>query len=60
MRVVFKLERKRTFSISNGTKYWRKLGKLHRLTGPAYEYPSGRAEWWVDGFGIYFERWVRL
>jgi hypothetical protein len=33
-----------------GIKRWKnKEGELHRLDGPAVEYPSGKEEWYQDG-----------
>jgi hypothetical protein len=35
---------------SFGNKLWRNnLGQLHRLDGPALEYPSGKEEWHQNG-----------
>jgi hypothetical protein len=33
----------------DGSKYWKKGYKLHRLDGPAVEHPDGRKSWWIDG-----------
>jgi hypothetical protein len=30
-------------------KFWRLKGELHRVNGPAIEWPSGTKEWWVNG-----------
>ncbi len=33
-----------------GNKFWRnKKGELHRLDGPAMEYPGGEKEWYQNG-----------
>jgi hypothetical protein len=32
-----------------GTKIWYKEGKLHRLNGPAKEFPDGYKEWYKEG-----------
>jgi hypothetical protein len=31
-----------------GIEEWWIHGKLHRIDGPAIEYPSGRKEWWIN------------
>lgn len=42
----------------DGSRYWRRDGRLHRLAGPAVEKataPTGSAEvdqWWVDGLFV--------
>ena len=33
----------------NGAKYWYQNGKLHRLDGPAIEYPNGTKYWYQNG-----------
>jgi hypothetical protein len=39
-----------TLSIDDGgTKVWRLDGKLHRLDGPAVEYPHGEKVWCMNG-----------
>lgn len=30
-------------------RYWKNSGVLHRIGGPAIEYPNGDKEWWVNG-----------
>jgi len=32
-----------------GNRIWLTNGIIHRLDGPAVEYPSGNKEWWVNG-----------
>jgi hypothetical protein len=34
---------------NNWNKEWYKKGKLHRLDGPAIEYPNGHKEWYKEG-----------
>ncbi len=34
---------------ADGTKIWRRDGKLHREDGPAVERPDGTKQWWLDG-----------
>ena len=34
---------------TDGTKQWLQNDKLHRLNGPAYEYPNGTKGWWIEG-----------
>ena len=34
---------------ANGTTEWYKMGKLHRLNGPAKEWSNGRKEWYLNG-----------
>lgn len=33
----------------NGIKYWYQNRKLHRIDGPAIEYPDGTKEWYING-----------
>ena len=35
--------------LEDGTKEWRKYGKLHREGGPAIELADGDKEWWIRG-----------
>lgn len=35
---------------TNGSKRWYLDGQLHRVDGPAVEYPNGPKEWWLNGF----------
>lgn len=37
------------FELQNGSKYWNKDGKLHRLDGPAVICWDGSKQWWIDG-----------
>ncbi len=34
---------------SNGTRFWYKDDKLHRLDGPAIEWVDGSKSWWKNG-----------
>lgn len=38
-----------TVTLPDGTREWRREGRLHRVGGPAVELPDGGTEWWVDG-----------
>lgn len=33
----------------NGTKFWYKDGKKHRIDGPAVEYSNGYKYWYIEG-----------
>ncbi len=34
---------------TNGNRYWRLNGKLHRTDGPAIEYADGTKVWYLNG-----------
>jgi hypothetical protein len=40
-------------------KEWWLHGTLHRTDGPAVEYANGDIEWWLDGYWISFESWLK-
>jgi hypothetical protein len=43
------MEQEPTLKISaGGTKSWRIKGKVHRVDGPAVEWPDGTKEWWLN------------
>jgi hypothetical protein len=43
---------------SNGTKQWYLNGKLHRIDGPAIEYPNGVKYWFLNGINYSFEEYI--
>ena len=49
MNVFFQLEHGKQFEVLRGARWWSEHGALHRLTGPAIEYPGGIKEWWERG-----------
>jgi hypothetical protein len=40
-------------------KEWYLNGEHHRTDGPAVEYANGDIEWWLDGYWISFEGWLK-
>ncbi len=39
----------RVITSGNIICWYDKIGRQHRLDGPAREFPSGRKEWWIYG-----------
>ena len=56
MRIRFNLEQDKQFEVYQGSKWWYERGRLHRLTGPAIENPSGYKVWFEDDQFIRRER----
>lgn len=43
----------------DGTTLWYVKGELHRIDGPAVEYPDGEVEFWFNGMECYdFDEWL--
>ena len=46
--------------MSNGTRVWFHNKKVHRVDGPAIEYPDGRSVFYIDGNEISVKTWINL
>ena len=49
-----------SFIRQDGTKIWRTDGKVHRLDGPAIEYPCGHIAWYLNDRRYTFDEFLEL
>jgi len=55
-------EDSQVLEFSNGSKFWYKKGRRHRIDGPAIEFSNGKKCWYLQNKHLkekYFNSWIK-